>query len=180
MEAFDMAALRETLLDIDEEAWLTFGDMREKLDVVIAGGCAFILRGLTRRPVTHDIDVLEVDARLQQILAGYFMVNGSISAHSDSIPYGYEGRLEDMLPETRCVRFLAPSLEDLIVMKLYASRPHDVSDLTSDAVLGALDWELLERLVYGEDEARASCLRDRRYQEMTAAYEQYKARFREG
>lgn len=140
---------------------------------------AFILRGLTRRPVTHDIDVLEVDARLQQILEGYFVVNEAVSAFSDSIPYGYEDRLEDMLPETRCVRFYAPSLEDLIVMKLYAWRPNDVADLTSDIVLQTVDWDLLERLVYAKDEAIASCLCDRRYREMVATYEQYKSRYRE-
>lgn len=179
MKGLDTVGLRETLLGIDEEAWLTFGDAREKLDVVIAGGCAFILRGLTRRPVTHDIDVLEVDARLQQILEGYFVVNEAVSAFSDSIPYGYEDRLEDMLPETRCVRFYAPSLEDLIVMKLYAWRPNDVADLTSDIVLQTVDWDLLERLVYAKDEAIASCLCDRRYREMVATYEQYKSRYRE-
>lgn len=38
MKGLDTVGLRETLLGIDEEAWLTFGDAREKLDVVIAGG----------------------------------------------------------------------------------------------------------------------------------------------
>lgn len=180
MSALNTNDLRNTLLSIDEEATLVFGELQAKMEVVVAGGCAFILREVTRRPVTHDIDVLEADSRLRSIMEGYPAVNGAIAAFSDSIPYGYEDRLEEILPNTRSVRFLVPSLEDLVVMKLYAWRPNDIADLTNDVVLQVLDWEKLEGLVYGKDEARASCLSNRRYSEMTAIYEQYKREHKEG
>lgn len=179
MLALDMEGLRDILLSIDEEACLLFGDLLVKMDVVIAGGCAFILREMTRRPATHDIDVLEADERLSTVLRGYFAVNGAIAAFSDSIPYGYELRLEEILPETKCVRFLVPSLEDLVVMKLYAWRPNDIADLTNDLVLNALDWGQLEKLVYDKDEAKASCLSDRRYREMVATFEIFKRAYKE-
>lgn len=90
MSVLDIQGLRETLLSIDEEAWLTFGEPQTKMDVIVAGGCAFILQEMTSRRVTHDIDVLDADARLRSILGGYFAVNGAVAAFSDSIPYGYE------------------------------------------------------------------------------------------
>lgn len=178
MSVLDIQGLRETLLSIDEEAWLTFGEPQTKMDVIVAGGCAFILQEMTSRRVTHDIDVLDADARLRSILGGYFAVNGAVAAFSDSIPYGYEDRLVEIIPDTKCVRFLVPSLEDLIVMKLYAWRPNDITDLSNNRVLSAIDWTQLDYLVYDDDEAKASCLSERRYREMLAIYERYKEEHR--
>ena len=170
--------LRQLLLEIDEEAFLRFGAQRPLMPVVIAGGSAFILREVTNRPVTHDVDVLQADGRLAELLASYPMVNGDISAFSDSIPYNYEDRLVSLGYPTKAIEYLVPSLEDLAVMKLYAWRPNDVSDLTNEAFLARVDWGLLEYLVLDPDEAHASCLSERRYQEMLATYKQFVGRYR--
>ncbi|MBR2836082.1 MAG: hypothetical protein IKE43_10320 [Coriobacteriales bacterium] len=55
------AQLIKTLLSIDEEAHLILGDMTPKPSIVLVGGAAFILRDLTMRQVTHDVDVLMVE-----------------------------------------------------------------------------------------------------------------------
>lgn len=58
--------------------------------------------------------------------------------------------------------------------ELHAWRPNDVADITSPSVLEAIDWGALERLIYDPMEAQASCLSERRYQELVATFEQYR------
>lgn len=136
-----------------------------------------MLRELTTRNVTHDIDVYEADALVGEILAMYPNVNGGVAAFSDQIPYNFEDRLVELDIGSRTVEFVTPSVEDLVVMKLYAERPNDVQDVDGAVERGALDWGLLERLVYGRDEAAASALSERRYKEMTEAYERMRRRW---
>lgn len=62
-------------------------------------------------------------------------------------------------------------------MKLYACRPNDLQDIDGAAENNQLDWDLLDKLVYSSDEASASCLSERRYQEMVEAYERFKRRW---
>ena len=73
---------------------------------------------------------------------------------------------------------MTPSTEDLVVMKLYAERPNDVQDIDAAAERGAIDWQLLDRLVYDQDESKASALSERRYQEMVGSYERFCERWR--
>ena len=63
-------------------------------------------------------------------------------------------------------------------MKLYADRPNDVQDVDGAVRAKRIDWNLLERLVYARDEAKASSLSEQRYRQMTEAYERMKERLR--
>lgn len=169
--------LEQLLRGIDEEAALTLGPQVQPVSVVIVGGSALMLRNLTSRPATHDVDVLAADSAVSQILARYPAVNGMVSAHADEIPYNFEDRLVRILPDTRAIAYLTPSLEDLAIMKLYAWRPNDEADLTSPAVLEALNWELLDHLVFDEDEAKAAALVERRYREMVDVYRLFREEY---
>lgn len=168
--------LRQTLLDIDEEVYLLHGVIQPKPCVVIVGGAAFLLRDLTSRVTTYDIDVLQADDVVRKVLAGYSNVNGSVAAYADQVPYNFEDRLVELDMQTRTIDFKVPSTEDLVVMKLYAQRPNDMQDIESAAAGKKLDWGLLEHLVYDPDEAAASVLSLRRYGEMTDAFERFKER----
>lgn len=170
--------LEQLLRDIDEEASLALGPRDCLVSVVIVGGSAFMLRDLTARPATHDIDVLSADSSVRAILSRYPNVNGMVGAHADEIPYNFEDRLVRILPNTKTIAYWTPSLEDLVVMKLYAWRPNDVTDLTSPAVIKSLNWELLDHLVFDDDEAKASALVERRYQEMVSIYLHYREAYR--
>lgn len=136
-----------------------------------------MLRKLSTWPATHDVDVLEADAAVQSVLSRYPALNGAVAAYADEIAWGFEDRLERVLPDTRVIAWLVPSLEDLVVMKLFACRPPDIADLTSPKMLAALDWNLLEHLVRDEGEARSSVLSERRYREMVAAYHRYRGEY---
>lgn len=92
----------------------------------------------------------------------------------DQIPYNFEDRLVELDIETTSVRFVVPSLEDLVIMKLYAQRPNDIQDVESAAKADLINWDLLEYLVYNDDEARASTNIERRYNEMVDAFERFK------
>lgn len=170
------ADLERLLLDIDEEAGLLLGSLVVKPRVVIVGGAAFLLRDITARKMTHDVDVYEVADVLVDILAKYPALNGAVAAYCDNIPYNFEDRLVPLELHTKAVEFVTPSVEDLIVMKLYADRPNDIQDIDSAVRSNAVDWSLLEKLVYGDNEAKASALSDARYRQMTDAYERLKQR----
>lgn len=165
---------------IDEEAFLSLESVApdEKPCVIIVGGGAFVLRDLTSRPSTHGIDVFMVGERLREIISHHPEVNGAVMAYMDSIPYNFEDRLLDIPIKTTTVAFKTPSIEDLAVMKLYGWRPNDIADLTSEAFLEQVDWDLLDRLVYGDNEAKASALSPRRYEEMVSIYEEYRKEYR--
>ena len=169
--------IKATLLSIDEEATLTFGQPSRKFDVVIAGGSAFMLHGITRRPVTHDIDILSMNRQLAEIISHYPEINGAMSAFLDCIPYNYEDRLIKLPLATNAITYYTPSLEDLAVMKLYAWRPNDISDLTSKAFLDRVDWDMLHHLIFDPDEARASSPSDRLYGELIAAYQKLRKEY---
>ncbi len=93
--------LIETLLGIDEEAWLLLGSRPVKPRVVVVGGAAFMLRDLTTRRVTHDIDVLQADEAVQAIITNYPQVNeqvgpslikSPITSRTGSSPFPYRRR----------------------------------------------------------------------------------------
>lgn len=168
--------LEKLLLTIDEEATLSLGERGRRYPVVIVGGSAFLLRDLTSRPATHDVDVLSCHAALRDVLANYAAVNGAVSAYADHIPYNFEDRLVSLDLPTKTIDFLTPSIEVLAVMKLYGWRPNDQQDLESPAMLDKIDWEKLDHLVYDSDEAIASALSPRRYREMVSLYEEYARR----
>ena len=168
----------EKLLEIDEEVELTIGIQNPKPKIVIVGGAAFLLLNSTDREVTHDIDVYMADLAVAEILSRYPELNGSVAAYEDQIPYNYENRLHVLNIGSRAVDYCVPSLEDLAVMKMYADRPSDRVDVEYTARKGLIDIDVLEDLVYGEDEARASVLSPRRYGEMVWAFERLKERLR--
>lgn len=170
--------LENILLAIDEEAYLILGKVDPKPKVVIVGGAAFLLRDITPRKVTHDIDVFHADDAVVDVLAGYPALNGCVAAYCDQIPYNFEDRLVSLELSTRVIDFVTPSIEDLVVMKLYAERPNDVQDVDGAVRAKRIDWNLLERLVYARDEAKASSLSEQRYRQMTEAYERMKERLR--
>lgn len=168
--------LIELLLTIDEEASMLLSTKGRHYPVVIVGGSAFLLHDLTNRPTTHDVDVLSCNAELRSVLTNYAAVNGRVAAYADQIPYNFEDRLVKLDLPTRVIDYMTPSIEDLAVMKLYGWRPNDQQDLESPAMLEALDWEKLDKLVYDPEEAQASALSPRRYREMVSVYEDYARR----
>ncbi len=165
--------LVEVLLSIDEEASFVLDPAKAKPVVVIVGGAAFMLRDLTSRPVTHDVDVLQASRQVREILNAYPHVNGAVATYADQIPYNFEDRLAPLDMGARAITYCTPSTEDMIVMKLYAERPHDLQDMDNAARQGLVDWELLDHLVRASDEAQASALSARRYREMLGAYERF-------
>ena len=125
------AELVKALLDVDEEVFLLHGEINPHPAVVIVGGAAFLLRDLTTRNVTHDIDVFVADSVVRQIMASYPNINGAVSSYADQIPYNFEDRLVPINIPSRTIDYMTPCTEDLAVMKLYASRPTIFKILTA-------------------------------------------------
>ena len=125
--------LEKTLLELDEEAWLLHGETSPRPCIVIVGGAAFLLRDLTTRTVTHDIDVLMADSEMRSVIEHYPNINGAVASFSDQIPYNFEDRLERIPVPSKAIDFMTPCTEDLIVMKLYAERPNDLQDIDGAA-----------------------------------------------
>lgn len=137
-----------------------------------------MLKDLTPRIITHDIDIYMADEAVRAILNMYPQVNGAVMAYADQIPYNFEDRLQILDIGSKAIEFLTPCVEDMVVMKLYAERPNDIQDVDGAVSANEVNWELLERLVYSKDEAAASALSQRRYSEMKSAFERMKERCR--
>ena len=170
MGAFSQERLRDLLLEIDEEVELEVGT-GGRYSVVIVGGAAFMLADLTSRNVTHDVDVLRADEAIQNVLLRHRQLNTQVQVYADRLPKGFEGRLARIPIETAAVVFFRPSAEDLAVMKLYSWRKQDQIDLMSAKMLAKLDFDLLDRLVYDDSDAKASSLTSLTYRKMVEVYE---------
>ena len=96
----------------------------------------------------------------------------------NNFPYNYEDRLVPLPIQGRRIDFFTASLEDIVVAKLYSDRDTDRQDVISPEVLAMLDWDKLEHLATDEDEAKASALNDRSYQQFRANYDEYVKRYR--
>lgn len=173
MIALDKDKLKKVLLQIDKE----YGLLESKLDykpiVMIVGGSAFILQDLSSRPATHDIDVMSYDAALGEIIDKYNIVNSQVKTYEDSLPYNYEDRLITLEIGAKNIDFITPSLEDLVVMKLYGVRPNDLQDINSEEVINNINWDMMDYLVFDHEEAYSSNLIRRRYYEMVEEYKKY-------
>lgn len=171
----DAVEMQDVILDIDDKVSEHNG---WHPSMTVAGGCAMIMNGWSSRRYTDDIDVLDCDYDLNDVLREFPQINRNVNAYSDQIAYNYEDRLCKMPVDTNTISVLTPSLEDLVVMKLYAWRGKDVDDLTSDGTLSCLDWDLLDYLVTSDDEARASVLSDMTYQTLLYRYLDYADMYR--
>jgi hypothetical protein len=113
-----------------------------------------------------DVDVLELSTEVEELFAG-FDFNTRVKAVLDCFPYNYEDRLELVDIPSKSIRYFTPSIEDLIVSKLYAYREKDIEDLRKIKDSKQYNKELLDKVVI---EARESAITDRRYLEMVDLY----------
>ena len=174
MEKFSYSELIDRLKRLDEEASFTL-TTADRCHVVIVGGSALILQKHLETS-THDIDAISASRELFSLLEKYD-INTRVQAYINNFPYNYEDRLVPIFTG-RKVDYFTVSLEDIVVAKLYASRPQDIIDISSEDVLNQIDWSLLEKLVVDSDEARASALNDQNYNSLLAAYASYAERYK--
>ncbi len=134
-------------------------------ECVIVGGGALLIKDIISRG-TLDVDVLEVSKEVEELFAG-FDFNTRVKAVLDCFPYNYEDRIELVSLKTKSILYYTPSIEDLIVSKLYAYRGKDIEDLEKIKKSKKYNRILLDRIV---TEARLSAITERRYLEMVDLY----------
>lgn len=109
MREYGAAEVLRELREIDMATYLRHGDPAADAPVVIVGGSALILAGLTQRNTTHDVDVLTAPAAAREAIAESHMANQDVAAWSDNIPYNYEDRLREIDLPGLALRFAMPS-----------------------------------------------------------------------
>ncbi len=90
------------LLSLDEEVSLLYPDA-ERINMVIVGGGALVLMEYISRS-THDIDVLSVSHRIQELMLKYDM-NTQVQSYINNFPYNYEDRLRAVPLHGRIIDF---------------------------------------------------------------------------
>ena len=105
-------------------------------------------------------------------------INAHVETYINNFPYNFEDRLVKLPIEGERIDFYTASLEDIVVAKLYSSRDTDRQDIIAETVLQNINWDELERLAFADDEAKASALNDRSYQDFLDNYKEYVRRFR--
>ena len=162
------------LRQLDEDAYLLY-NTDTRYHIIIVGGSALILQKY-RTNATQDIDAISASKELYPILEKYD-INTRVQAYINSFPLNYEDRLNLVLAGKR-VDVYTLSLEDVVIAKLYASRPLDIADITSREVIDSIDWEKLKHLATDENEAWASRLNDNNYSIFLDAYNDYERMYK--
>jgi len=162
----------ERMQRLDEHVSLEFNGVG-RFQVVIVGSGALVVRGYLAR-ATADIDILGADNRLYSLMELYDM-NGDVNAFMDHFAYNYEDRLDPLISGL-IIDFYTASLEDIVIAKLCSNRPDDLTDI--ELVAGLVNWEMLEKLAYDEDELKRNILSERRYMDFKASYKVFEERFR--
>lgn len=160
---------------LDEDASLMFSDDK-RFRMVIVGGSALILLETINR-ATMDIDALNVSRELMGLLERYD-INCRVSTFINNFPYNYEDRLRRLTIHSKKIDFFTASLEDIVIAKLFSNRDTDRRDITDPAVLSAIDWELLDRIAFSDEEVKSNALNERNYLDFLTNYEEYKRRYR--
>jgi len=164
--------LLSNLSRIDKHVFLSFGDS-ERFRVIIVGGSALVLRGHLERS-TADIDIIQADRRLYEIMSLYD-ANGRVGAYENNFPYNYEDRIEKIYSGV-IIDFYTASLEDIVISKLYSFRDDDYADVCNMAE--KINWDILAKLAFDEDEAKASALNEKNYQDFLVNYRRFEKEHR--
>lgn len=158
--------LLERLILLDRDFHQLYPDIT--IECIIIGGSALILKGLLSR-ATDDIDIIYAEDKLLNICQAYGFSNNA-ATYESNLPYDYQDRLEEISIPTKSINYLTPSTEDIIVMKIYASREKDKEDIETIRLKGNYDKKLLDHCV---KEAEKSSLSEYRYREMVSLYHDY-------
>ncbi len=159
---------------MDMEAFVTINDP-QMYQMVIVGGSGLVLLGMINRS-TQDIDAIEASSAIHHLLQKYD-ANLRVSTFINHFPYNYEDRLHRLPVGGRKIIFYTASLEDIVIAKLYSAREKDRQDIIADSVLQNIDWDLLEYLAVNENEAKASALNERSYNDFLFDYREYVRRY---
>ena len=155
--------LEQRMMELDSITLDLYPSM--SFECVIVGGSALLIRNIITRG-TLDVDVLEVSKEVEELFTS-FNFNTRVKAVLDCFSYHYADRLELVDIETKSIQYYTPSIEDLIVSKLYAYRAKDIEDLEKIKKSKKYDQITLDKIV---KEARLSAITERRYLEMVELY----------
>ena len=99
--------------------------------IVVVGGAALILQGLTRPDrLTSIIDFIEAPMEAIGRMGGLDM-NNAAATFSLMMPYGWRERVQTIPTQTSAIRVETPSAADLCIMKLTSGRDRDLADVLS-------------------------------------------------
>lgn len=158
--------LEQRMIELDTVTYDLYPGLT--FECVIVGGGALLIKNIITRG-TLDVDVLEVSKEVEELFAG-FDFNTRVKAVLDCFPYNYADRLELVDIETKCIQYYTPSIEDLIVSKLYAYRDKDIEDLEKIKKSKKYNQIILDKVV---KEARLSAVTEKRYLEMVDLYNRF-------
>ncbi|MCQ2796244.1 MAG: DUF6036 family nucleotidyltransferase [Bacilli bacterium] len=160
------------LVDMDNEIYYTYGN-KHSFQFVIVGGSALILNCDSTRG-TPDIDVVDLIQNIINIASKYDM-NCRVNAYVFNFPYNYEDRLVPVKGnDFKVCKFFTPSLEDLVVSKIAASRAKDIEDLNSSYILNKLDWKKLIKIVEVDKEYEMANVSSNAVNDFMFKYNKYK------
>lgn len=162
----------QSLIDLDEEVFLTFGNKRN-IECIIVGSSVLIIDNLISR-MTSDIDSLFISENLENIYVKYGL-NTRVVSHSDSFSPSYRDRMTVLEIDTKVMKYYVLSLEDIVVSKVSASRPQDIEDIINPLVINKLNWDSLENIY---QEVFENALNDRIRSELKSSYNNYISKYK--
>lgn len=145
MDKLDKEAILNRLFVVDEELKEIL-DKEEKIDLIIIGASAFLLKDYISRTTT-DIDVFKIKQENAKKLLVEYDINdfgGSVMTFCDD----FEERLEKINMDLDKINLYILSDYDLVISKLGSkTRPKDWYDLINSDIIYKIDFDELERIL---------------------------------
>lgn len=160
----------KNLLLLDEEISLVF-DNDDHYNIVIVGGSALVLIDKISR-ATMDIDTISCSDELKPYMERY-NINNNVIAYKNNFPDDYIDRCVKLDVPTKKISIYTASLEDIVISKLFSTRPQDTMDIHDPRIVDALDWDLLDKIV-NSDDFRDNILSDHTYKMFMLDYRDYR------
>lgn len=128
--------------------------LQKQVEIVIFGGSAFIYRDKKGFRPTRDIDAVihlegdrrdldEQERKVMEILENN-NIFGNIESILDLPPYEeYKDRWEEIELELEWIKVYVASKIDLIMSKVFSTRPKDYTDLVNSDLIDSIDHDYL-------------------------------------
>jgi hypothetical protein len=136
----------ERLEEFDTELYLAYPNFDRRVKVVIIGGAALLLHECILRS-THDIDILELGARLDLDMLEKYDMDIRSATFSSNFSDTMDERYVRIPANTKIIDYFMPSLEDLVISKLSSDRGKDTLDVMQNLVYAKINLEMLEEIM---------------------------------
>jgi len=164
------ADILENLSLLDGDLLAHYGLNRCFEITIVGSGALILLDVVSPNRRTTDIDVLESPPDIQSFFE-FYQMNTMVETFLYEYPEKWRERKQKLAFSGDCLTVSTMSLEDLVILKLFAFRKRDQEDLEDIAKSAKLDWGQLDALIADPAEVRINLESEEAWEAFRTCYE---------